>query len=197
MADMLRARAVLSGWIGGPGLFTAYFGGPGAPTAPQAQEAASRVRAFWDSLKANVPATVLINVDPTVATLDPATGTLTGFFGVNPGAGVSGTSPANFAPIATAANLRYITNVVVNGRSVVGRSYLSPLTVGALTPGGVISGAYTTAAQTAGNLLSTTILTGVSHLVWHRPGPAGAGLSAIVASYSCSGKPAVLRSRRD
>ena len=197
MADMLRVRTALSGWSGGPGLTTFYFGGAGSPTGPEATEAVARVQAFWNSFKATMPTGVLIQVSGAVDTIDPATGTLTGGFTIATPSAISANGAGGFAPVSTAILLRHQTGVIVAGRRLTGRTFLSPITAASILTTGAISSTASTATLTAANLLKTTIVTGLSPLVWHRPKNGSGGSSAFTAGFDTPSKPAVLKSRRD
>ena len=198
MADIVRARATILGVTGLPGLFTAYFAPTGSVSTAVATEALGRVRAFWEGFRSHLPGTCTVQYTPQVDVLNDASGALTarvagsvGATTICTGAGTAGSAPAMFVA-------QYLTGVVINGRVVRGRAFIGP-TLASDNSAGAPTAASITALQTAVALLGTTIVTPLSHAVWHRPGPGGSppGATVLVSGYSVWGQWGVLRSRRD
>lgn len=122
-----RVRTVLSFGQGSPGLNTHYFVPAGSPSSAEALVAVNRVRGCWDVFKTSLSTGMTAQVSGAVDTLDETTGVLTGSFGVATPAVVTGTSGAGQAPTFLQAGLLLLTQGIVNGRRVRGRSNLGPL----------------------------------------------------------------------
>jgi len=202
---MWRIRTVLAGWTGGPGLNTFYFQEPGTISQPTDGVAVcGRVRAFWNAVGPYFPAAMTAQVQGTIDTIDPATGQITWQDSVTAPAVVTGTSGTNFLPTQCMILLKLGTSQFVNGRRVVGRSFLGPigrLVSEAATPANVV----VTAITTAGTTMKGTAPP-YEQVVWHRPvytGPVGArvlvtpGSAHAVTAVTVGTKYASLRSRRD
>lgn len=197
---LLRVRATLSGWSGGPGLSTFYFtpGTAGGSTA-DATDVCARVRAFFNAVSARLPGAVSVNVSPIADAFDEATGILTGSFSSSaPPTAVTGTGAGEFYAPQVYALLQMNTATVIGGRRVQGRSFFGPL-----HEADVSSGTYSTAARSSveGSAL-LQLSAGVfptlsSPKVWHRPKNGAGGAAVIITSYSCPAKLATLKSRRD
>lgn len=201
MAQMARVRAVLSNWVGGPGLATFYFAGPGNVSGAEALEGAARVRAFFNGAVSSLLANVQVQVSNQVDVLLAETGELVGGFTVAAQALVTGSSAADAYSPAICALVKHETGVFEAGRRVTGRTFIGPLSEAIVT-----SGTFNNAAslKTAADLLTTQITTAVGQVVWHRPKPVSPtnpvfvnGSSALVSGHSVPTKLAVLRSRRD
>lgn len=200
MTTLIRVRAVLSGFNGGPGLSTFYFATGGAVGSPECLEAANRVRAYFNNMASNIPTGQTVTVNPQVDLLDDLSGALQGSIVVAAPAVVTGTSTFARAPISTAVLVRFLTGQVIAGRRLVGRSFLSPVTIEDVAADGSFSSSNAANYAASAALLGTTIVTAtVKHRVWHRPNAltGAAGSSSDVTGYALGTKLAVLRSRRD
>lgn len=193
---MLRHRSVITGGLGFSALATFYFAGPGAGSAAEAAEAAARVHAFWDHIKALIHATAVIVGDNFVDELTPDDGTVTGQFGGISASSVNGGGSADPLPNQMALLGQYQTGVFIAGRQVQGRVYLGPLNESDST--GVPSGGNITTLTGGLELLGTEITTPLAHVVWHRPDrTTHTGGSAVeVATYSVASRYGVQRVRR-
>lgn len=195
--SIMRIRAVISGTQGLPGLSTWYYNGTTAtPDAADAADAVARVRAFFDGIKGLLPTANVITVSGGVDLLDPANGDLTGSLSVTAPATVTGTGGGQLPP-ANAILLTGQTGVIIAGRRLRGRSFISPCASGAMTAGLVSSAAASTVVTSA--TVSLTGVTSSAPVVWHRPkapGPTGGSVSPVT-TYSVGSTFAVLRSRRD
>lgn len=194
--DIIRVRTVLSGWSGGPGLNTFYFGlASGSLTNTEAADVVARVRAFWFAIKAMFPSTFTATVNPAVDTLDIASGNLTGGLAGGSPAVVTGTSAQGFGATPAMILMRGATGSVVNGRRLVTRSFIGPVDSNQDSNGNPSS--------TATGLIvtgSASLLTGSSAAfvgAWHRPVSGAGGVFRGVSAYTCAPTFAVLRSRRD
>jgi len=195
--SIMRIRTVISGTQGLPGLATWYFNGTSAtPNGADAADACARVRAFFDGIKGLLPTANTFQVSGAVDLLDPATGALSGSLSVTAPAVVTGTGGGQLPP-ANAILLTGQTGVIIAGRRLRGRSFISPVASGAMNAGLVSSGAISTTTTSAN--LSLTGVTASVPVVWHRPqapGPSGGSVSPVT-TYSVGSTFAVLRSRRD
>lgn len=197
MTGMIRVQTTVSGYVGGPGLNTAYFrpGTSGGVTA-DATDCVARVRTFFDAIKGFYSVGTTIQVDTSVDQIEDTTGALTGSLTSAASAVVSGTGAGDRLPPSTALLLRLNTGIVVNGRFLKGRWYLSPFVTSQNDVAGVPEPVTMSNCVTAANAMLTGT-TASFPVVWHRPGGAGAGTSMAVNGYSVWGSWAVLRSRRD
>jgi hypothetical protein len=199
---MIRNRAVLSGASGLPGLFTAYFEASSPPTVAEATEAAARVRAFWVSVAPTLWNVVSVVFTGNCDEIDPATGALTGsVVGTTP-VTVTGSGGGQPLPLGTVLEAKYLSNVIIRGRRVQGRSFAGPF-MQSDSVAGVPSGAIRTGVVTGAGKLGTTIATPIGHVVWSRPVKdpithtiTAPGASALVNSYDVSAIWSLLRSRR-
>lgn len=196
MALMMRARVAITGPSGLPGVLTGYFTGSTPVTTAEATEAVARVRAMLESIKSRLNNTVVFTYPSSVDVLEDTTGGLQGGLGITPPASTTGGSASPLVPPATQLLLQLHTGLIFHGRRVRGRINLPGTNTTDISIGAP-SAALLTAAQTAVQLLGTTVVTPISNCVWHRPNAAGAGAAVPVTSYSVGTKYAVLRSRRD
>jgi hypothetical protein len=197
MADIMRIRSVIAGTQGTPGLSTLYaVGSLATPVAADALDMVGRVRAFWNAIITLLPTLTTVNVQSQVDLLDVATGALVGGLAPAAPATVTGTG-GSALPFAAAALLVGNTGIVINGRRLQGRTFISPL---AATTNN--AGNFGNAQQTTLTNAANAMLTGSSSsfpVVWHRPkapGPAG-GVGVAVLTYTARTPYAILRSRRD
>jgi hypothetical protein len=195
--SIMRVQFQITGLGGLPGVHTTYWNGASSnPIAADALDVAARVRAFWDSFKANMANGVVIGCNQPVTILNSATGDLVSLLSAGAPANVTGTGTGEL-PKATQLLLRYNTQLVVNGRLLKGRSFIGPLSTTANSLGSVVAGT-NTALLTAAALLVTGA-TASQQVVWHRPtdaAPTG-GVVSVVTSYATNPEFSVLRSRRD
>lgn len=202
MTNLIRARAIGSGWVGGPGLATFYFLGSPTPTVAEATEAAARVRAFFVAAAPVIWNSATWQALGDVDVIDDLSGNLVGgATGVTP-APVAGTGGTNLAPPHNAGLVVLNTGFIVRGRRLVGRRFVSPVSTGAIASTGVPTAAAITALAAAGQALRTTVVTSITSRVWSRPlfqnGVFVAnGTSANHIGETARGKVASIRSRRD
>lgn len=175
---------------GGGGASTLYTLGGGDP-----QVEATAIDAFLVALKAGLSNQVGMSQSPEVRHLDTVTGTLIGVSNVNVEVPVVGNVASQ--PVADSSQIlmRWNTGTIVNGRRLVGRTFIPGLPVGSLS-GGNLAGASAADFATKGNALRTA-LTGLQALqVWHRPKGGVGGQVSGVTSCTVWGEMAVLRRRR-
>lgn len=195
---MMRVRVAWTGWQGAPGLSTVYFTGAGAtPTGPEVTEALSRVQAFLTAARPLFNGGINSVYQGQVDFLNDATGALTGGDTRPNGSNTVGSAVGSIAPVTAALVGQFSTAVVVNGRRVKGRLFLSPVANGMFdTVGRPTSTARSTVTTAISALGPPPIVTPITHVVWHRPSDAGPGVAVPVNGYSAWSEPSVLRSRR-
>lgn len=187
MASILRVRTTWSGYQGVPYLSTHYFTRTDGDSASFAADA---VQALWEGCQEVISSSLSWNVEPEVAVLDSATGTLTGVDNIAGGEGGTGTASGEILPFATQGLIRWATGDVVSGRILRGHTFVPGATeahsnLGVPTPG----------YQTVVNAAVSDMMTSPSQflIIWSRTH----GAIGPVLSGSTWGQWAVLRSRRD
>lgn len=197
MTDIARVRATINYGQGGPGLGTFYFSFLGiTPTAPELADAVARVRAFYFALAAVLCTTVTVLVQGAVETIEEETGVLTGAYTTTPPAAVVGTGATPQMAPHVSLVVRLVTQQVVNGRILQGRTYVGPLSsVTGTNTGTPSTGSGTAALAAIVALLSTTSTE--EPVIWHRPKAAGSGTSGTIVGGSAWSSFGSLRSRRD
>lgn len=194
---IMRVRATLTGTQGLPGLSTLYaFGTSATPSSADCSDMVARVRAFWEAIKALMPAGVFVLVSGDVDVLDETNGALvTGFAVASPATVVATGSEA--LPLATSMLLTHQTGTIIDGRRLKGRTFISPVSDSTNIDGLTTSASRATIAAAANAMITGS--TSSFPVVWHRPklpGPFG-GTIAPTTSFSVGSNYATLRSRRD
>lgn len=203
---MLRVRVSTSGWSGGPGLNTFYFGGD--ESLAHAYLCVTRVHTVMAEAATLYPASVVAVVSTTVDAINSTNGDLINSFSTASVTDIPGSQTAgDILPAAVAMLLRLQTTTFDDGSRIQGRAFFSPLG-GALrdTDGTPQSGAIT-ALESAGDALLDSGLADADAVVWRRPRKAvptatppitaRVGSTALITSTSVPNKFATLRSRRD
>lgn len=187
-----------TGIVGQPGYTVMYVRSTAANPSP--------IFTFFDSIKAYLPVSANVNVPNTGPLLDELTGKETGVWSQGLQQNVIGTGTSAYAP-SQGAQVKWTTADWVNGRRVVGRTFLVPLMTGVYGTGGVIA----TATANAINAAATALISGFSgnFVVWARPlYKAGAnpgdppvlerqGSLHTITTATTPTKPCTLNSRRD
>ena len=194
MATIVRLQAVWTGFSGAPG-YTHWYGISDGDAAAAANALGTRMRTFFDSIKAYIPSGADVKVQRLYQVLNDVNGNLTseGNLSADPTVVVGTGSGAYAGPAGVCVNWETGT-FNANGRRIRGRTYLVPLAAFTETDGTVAAtplGAITAAA--------TAALGGTGSLgVWTRPSPGGSdGTFNIAISALVRDKVAVLTSRRD
>lgn len=195
-AQMMRVRAVWSGYVGGPGLSTFYFSGSNPVLPAEALEAANRVRAVFETGKAQIHSSITVTVNPQVDILSPATGTLLSSISVTPPAATVGTGAGTIGSTTVMCLGRFGTSTVINGRQVKGRIFWGPLKQTDVSGGACLPG-LVSAVQGAILQAGISLVTPITHCVWHRPVGGTGGDNPAVTGYTARSLVASLRSRRD
>lgn len=136
------------------------------------QATVDAIRVFFQALIALLPNGLTIQVPAVGDTVDDATGTVIGTWGVGtPPAVVTGTSASVYAG-QSGAVVHWLTTGLANGKRVRGRTYLVPLSTAAYDTQGSIA---TAALATIGGAAAALVVTlGGNLKVWHRPSAPGA-----------------------
>ena len=204
MTDMFQIVSHWTGFVGAPG-YTNMFFEHSDPPSTGAQTAADNVRAFWFSIRTELPDDVTITVDPVVKIINAETGDLTSIITVGTApAAVTGFSTAIYAaPVGLGIN--WTTSTVHAARRIRGRTFVVPVTSGEFTTTGQPTSTALSNTQAAATTLRTA--TGPTFGIWSRPitdGPSRvppvanrAGGFGPATANSVSNKGVVLRSRRD
>jgi hypothetical protein len=194
---IMRIRTVIQGIQGLPGLSTVYAKGAAAtPVNADGTDMLARVRAFWLPLAGSMPTGVTVSVNGQVDIINEADGSLAGSLSLASPAAVNG-SGGSALPIAAAIVLQEQTGVIIAGRRLRGRSFISPVSTGTSTNGFVANA--TGATIIAAALTTLTGATTSAPVVWHRPNPKGAanGSVSVITAFAVGPNFGVLRSRRD
>lgn len=204
MTELMRVKARWSGFSGAPGYTVLHFrdfgagdGGGGSVSLASATAAAGRVRQFFDSIKAMLPASVDINVESEVDVLEDTTGELVNSLNVPTVAQVDGLSTGPYSA-ASGAVVNWRTGGIRNGRRIRGRSFIVPIVGSYFTTSGALAGSAAGDIQTAAAALANST-SSPDLMVYARPTSKGAsdGTAAVVTGTNVPSFAAVLRSRRD
>lgn len=189
-----RVSVRWAGFPGAPGYSNFHFQGSG--TAADVQAEADLVDAFMDAARALMPSSVTVEVQSTIEILDDATGELTGYVTLEepyePRGGAGGSTFSG----PTGAVVNWLTNAVINGRRVRGRTFLVPLGTGAYQADGTLTPAALTTLNSAASILSGAGFTSGFGILTRPAGGGPIGFSEVVG-HRVPDLAAVLRSRRD
>jgi hypothetical protein len=207
LADIMRVKAVSSGFTGAPGFHQFYFGVAVPPVnAPAAVLACNRVRDAYTAAKALWPATWSITIDAAVDVIDPATGTLTGVLAGATSTVVGTSSAGGFYAAPTGMITRWYTGEVADGHLVRGRTFHVPLANALQNNDGTPDSSIISLSNAFGTAMMNAGATDCVFGLWHRPRKAKVGPPPVTArAGSFHGvtvrdtpdKFVVLRSRRD
>lgn len=198
MATILRTTAQISGaGVTDAGLasFSWLPGTPGGSTA-DATDCLDLFRDFWEAIKAQITFGVTITYDSLVLAYNDANGDLVGAFTGIPGAATVGSAAGDPMPFQTQGLVTWRTTGIVNNRRVAGRTFIPYPVEGASSNGVGPNSTYTTAVAAGITALLAAGATASEPVIWHRPGPGGAGSSYPVTAGVARDQWAVLRSRR-
>lgn len=183
----MRVRSTLTGVAGSPYYTNLYFGG--VADTPAAQAAADAVEAFWTDLAPWMANDVTTVVESAVAVLDEPTGQPVNVLTTTTSP-VVGTNTGEILPLATQGLIRWNTGQFLNGRQVIGRTFI-PVPTETSSLDGQPTSAYRDGIElAASNLLEAP---SANFVIYSRTG--GADYPALEAIPWV--KWAVLRSRRD
>lgn len=198
MPNIHRVRVALTGLPGLPGVSTFY-----ATNGPDLQDP---LHDFYDAIAGSLPTGLTVQVEPSGDVIDVATGTLTGTWNGASIPPVACVGTGVYAAPAGAA-ISWLTNTVIDGRKLRGRTYMVPLVSAEYQTDGSLRPAFlTTLTSVVASLLTAT---SSNFQVWGRPREFRAatgtlpelaarnGAAAAVAAADFKDKVAILRSRRD
>lgn len=175
-----------TGFQGAPGYSILYR----SDTTP----AVDNIRTFLDSVKALLPSGVNVKVRTSGDIVDSSTGALTGSWSVGASAAVVGIASGSYVGGAGAV-VRWLTDGIVGGHRVRGRTFLVPLVYTAFESNGTLAaGTVTTILAAAAALVTSE---GTEFGVWHRPVNGGGGQWFNVVGADVPDRSALMRSRRD
>jgi len=195
MVAINRVRVAWTNWPGAPGLSTFYLASGTTNTAP--------LKTFFTAIKDLFPLNLTTDVPSSGDVIDSGTGLITGgWAGSGGGQSISAASSGGYAG-GSGALIRWQTNAVLNGRRLVGRTYLVPLERGVY----FTDGSLTTSAQGVISAAGQAMITAYAGalLVYGPPrdsgtnGPNDPGKAAInspIISCLVPDLAAVMRSRR-
>lgn len=196
MANILRVTALWSGFQGAPGFTRVYFNS-GADAQAAVDSATSRLRTFFESIKALLNIEYTVKVQRLVQVLNDANGALTTEINATTDPVIVTPTGTGVYSAAVGAAVNWQTGAFnARGRRIMGRSYIVPMNAAAFQNDGTLGDANIT---TILNAAAALIAGSPSVVVWTRPTTFAAadGLSRTVVGATCADKTAVLRSRRD
>jgi hypothetical protein len=189
-----RVTAQWSGFPGAPGYSNFHF--QSSTGTPDNQANVDLVRSFFQAARDQIAAGVTITVNPTVEVLDDATGALVDYDTVATApAVVLGGASGNYSG-PSGAVINWLTNAVVGGRRLRGRTFLVPLGNSAYQSDGTLGGTSLASLNTAAALLSGAGFSSGFGIL-SRPAGGGAISFGEVTAHRIPDMAAVLRSRRD
>lgn len=193
-------RVNWSGTTGGPGV-SVFSARAGTATNVETftQYFADSVRKFFTGFSSSIPNEVTLSFPAEVQAFntssssnDPAGGQLEAVYPVTPPASITGGSTTGYAH-ASGVRIDWLTEAIVNGRRLRGRTYIVPVQASVFGTDGRVTAASVTAYQNAANTLISDLNLQGSLAVWSRTH----GILADVQSAKVPTLGAVLRSRRD
>lgn len=180
-------------WTGarvGAGASVFHFESIASGTAATAL--AGYVRGMFDAIKGNIPDDVTISFDGEMKELDNS-GTLIAVYPVTVPSTVSGTYTGSFAN-GSGIVVRHNTGAIVNGRRLIGRTFIVPAGHGSFQNNGEVLPVAQAGINTAFvNLRTSANTTGANFAVWSRKN----GTVAPVSSSQTLSRPSTLRTRND
>jgi hypothetical protein len=188
MAQLAKIDCVWTGFPGAPGHSVFYSPATGTiPVGPLAD--------FFTAWGAFRPYLSNVAVPNSGDAIESTTGALDGSWASGDSANLAGATLSQIYAGPAGACVRWLTDGVVNGRRVRGRTFLVPLTAPSFqTDGTLLDSVRITIRDAAYNLV--TAAAGGLH-VWHRPVNGAGGSSHEITGVEVTDKVAVLRSRRD
>lgn len=179
-------------WSGGrigSGASVFHFAATASPTVAQA--AATAIDAFFFAIRAQIPAGITLRGDAEVRVLN-ADGTLENVLTVTPGAAILGTGTGAWAN-GIGGMVRWNTASVVNGRRLIGRTFIVPLRSGAFTSGELGGTALAEIQAAATALVGAMSGASAALQVWSRT---NATVSEVISAQVPT-RPSGLRTRND
>jgi hypothetical protein len=189
MATMHRVKMLLSGAaLPGGGLATHYFDYPSSA----AQTALDAATSLWGQFCTYMCPDLHVVADAIVDQVDPADGAIFGVTACSPES-LAGASANDCITQASQMLVQWRTGQYLNGREVRGRTFVPGVTENYSTSGEL---APAVLASLPANLDAFINASGAVPVIWHRPGPHGAGSAVPIALGTLWTEFAVLRGRR-
>lgn len=198
MAVIMRSAAIVTGSAFPEAGYSSMWWLPGSAggSVADATDILARFRAVWELLDHLIDPAVRFDYEATCIAVEATTGVLTGAFtGTDPTTTI-GTGTGDPLPRQTQGLIQWGTDTVIGGRRVKGRTYVPGLLEGSNSSTGLPALTTVSDMVTAAATVLAAGATASEPVVWHRPGPGGAGSHALITSAGASTKWAVLRSRR-
>jgi hypothetical protein len=190
---MYRYRVDWSVPGGGGGASLFYLDSVAASSQADRNNAVAAIRAFFDSMRTRAPSGVSWAFPGELATCNDSTGTVVGYSSVTAPSGVSAAGSGSYAA-GVGCRIDWLTDGVLAGRRVKGRTFFVPMTASNFDSAGTIDGAALSSMQGYVNtLVSALQALPCVPLVFSRRAP---GVYAITSGVIVD-KDAILRSRRD
>lgn len=189
MTDIKRVRV---GWSGagvvGPGVSTFYY-------VSTATGFPADLMTFFTAVRALVPDSVQWNIPNSGDTISVETGRPTGTWSDSGGGNLVATGNSAFV-MGTGVRIKWPTGQIINGRRVVGATFIVPLSSNQFEGSGAILGTALTTLQAAASALATAGI--AKRVIWHRPTSVAAANGNVGAVTVAQVPDAVswLRSRR-
>lgn len=199
MAPIHRVRTTWTGMTGGPGVSTMY--------CTDISPFRTALAAFWLNVYDYIPATTLLTVEATGDIIDGTSGELTGAWTDGTPHLLPGAAPNAGYSAASGAVVNWLTNTILDGKRLRGKTFMVPLAANAYGLDGTLLDAVVTDLRQG----AATFVTAVANnfVVWrpnrvasdgdatHPPVTERAGGFGPVVLSTIPDKAAVLRSRRD
>lgn len=197
---MALARLVVNlyGWEGGPGVNVYHFE---YADEEALQEVPGLLQSAYTGVKSWLLAGVAVETPLEALIIDPSTGKLQNVITLSPTVNVIGSGSGSSIPRGTMANVRHLTDHVLDGRRLNGRNFIGPIAYGALDSGGNVTGAARSAFSAMFDGMQDLVAARL--MVYHRyreateDRPKSDGFAAHVQRSECLAKPGNLRGRRD
>lgn len=183
--SVYKVQAVISGFPGGPGVNTFYVN-----TIPADLDA---FQTFYDAIKAGIPSSCDVQVLNENVKLNTTTGALEGGYSVAALPKIDCTGGGVYAS-GVGYTVRWLTGVVVEGRRLIGHTYVVPLVGSAFDADGTPADAFQTTVTNAGVALIADC--SGTFGVWHRPVNELNGSWVSAEGALVPARPAFLSSRR-
>lgn len=208
MADLYEFKMIIGGsWTGNPGVNIIHSTADPLDSPTSIGNFMNQIKNGWTAAAGYLLNQATFQVSSEVLKKNVETGTLIKVANVTPPAVVTGGGAATSTSHALQANCRHNTDVVADGRRLIGRHFVGPLAQDAIDTDGTLKAAAVTAFNSMWGGMQD-IAGGIRLITWHRPilGEHAEGVPAPViraGSFGhvqntvCQDKIAILRSRRD
>lgn len=185
MADLRRVPVTWTTGAGGTGVSVFY--------TFSADDVTTELATYFNAVKTAFPTAVTWSIPAAGDEIESSTGALTGAWGGGTAASITGAGGASLYAAGTGFYNRWLTGTIVNGRKLVGRTFMCPVVYTMYATDGTIDTTSLGTMQTAASALAASN----KLVIWHRPtGGLSNGVAASVAFAVVPDKVTSLRSRR-